>query len=735
MPASTLDPINAAIRASITKNNSENSLETQLASSTKKSLLNNIDFENAGSIIIACGKQVNVFQTPGVDHIVLKHREEVKTNTKMEVNTGEEETLKQPKYELFPMESIQLGWNDLPDWSAGCGMINMGNTCYLNSTLQALFHVPALANWLISDKEHYSSCYESGGFCIICSMRRTLLESQNSNMNAIRPIHIYNKLRLISRNFILNRQEDAHEFLRHLIEAMEKAYLNRFKNNEQFDARVKETTPLNQIFGGYLRSAVTCQDCGHVSTTFQHFQDLLLDIRRAQTVEEALDGYFSRERIDDDTYHCESCRKKVSATKQFSLERAPAVLCVQLKRFSVTNTKINRHIAFRQRLDLTKHTKNRPSTPLVYKLVSIITHIGSSVNCGHYTAIGSVPSGNFYQFDDSNARPISYQGVLSTFAYILMYELESPPYSRRNLLQKPRVKTTTSTEPCSSKSKPIANGIGFTSNKVYGPELPQNGLIKRNNEATSIPSNTEKEPESELKNGETQPQKTSHNTPDQVQAAATVGVGDQIVPIKSLETGCSTVNSETKTITKLVPYEEDDSSSSNESSAADKSNGEKIVSDAMNGIWKVSPTVENSYEPSKGTNWTESSGPQNDKVVNELFKMSYKGFSSVSTWNGTRSRLDKEVANERREERKRTIEEVSDPIDQGRKKHVKTHNNFKSNPGYHPIEEYHSSKNWNHRNNNSNSRFYGNKQFYNKNGHRHRYNFHHKNYHNKHARM
>lgn len=152
----------------------------------------------------------------------------------------------------------------------------------------------------------------SGGFCIICSMRRTLLESQNSNMNAIRPVHIFNKLRFISRNFILNRQEDAHEFLRHLIEAMEKAYLNRFKNHDQFDARVKETTPLNQIFGGYLRSAVTCQDCGHVSTTFQHFQDLLLDIRRAQTVEEALDGYFSRERIDDDTYQCESCRKKVS---------------------------------------------------------------------------------------------------------------------------------------------------------------------------------------------------------------------------------------------------------------------------------------------------------------------------------------------------------------------------------------------------------------------------------------
>ena len=41
----------------------------------------------------------------------------------------------------------------------------------------------------------------------------------------------------------------------------------------------KETTPFNQIFGGYMRQDVTCLRCKHVSTTFQHFMDLLLDIR------------------------------------------------------------------------------------------------------------------------------------------------------------------------------------------------------------------------------------------------------------------------------------------------------------------------------------------------------------------------------------------------------------------------------------------------------------------------
>lgn len=151
----------------------------------------------------------------------------------------------------------------------------------------------------------------TGGTCIICAMRKTLQESQQRNANSIRPLLIYNKLRLVCRHLIPGRQEDAHEFLRYLVEAMEKAYLNRFSNHTEFDSRTKETTPLNQILGGYLRSAVRCLRCGHVSTTFQHFQDLLLDIRKAQTLDEALELYFSREKLDDESYQCEACQKKV----------------------------------------------------------------------------------------------------------------------------------------------------------------------------------------------------------------------------------------------------------------------------------------------------------------------------------------------------------------------------------------------------------------------------------------
>lgn len=69
--------------------------------------------------------------------------------------------------------------------------------------------------------------------------------------------------------------------------------------------------------------------------------------------------------------------------------------------------------------------------------------------------------------------------------------------------------------------------------------------------------------------------------------------------------------------------------------------------------------------------------------------MSYSGYGApVSSWNGTRSQLEKEVNNERREDRKRAL---TDNSEQSRPKHQKlnSHGSYKSNPGYNPIQVIH----------------------------------------------
>lgn len=99
------------------------------------------------------------------------------------------------------------------------------------TALQAFFHVPALAQWLIADKEHRErgSCTQSEfqcgsivpstkqifsayQMCIICAMAQTLLRTQQQH-HAITPSLITNRLHNICKHLTLGRQEDAHEFL------------------------------------------------------------------------------------------------------------------------------------------------------------------------------------------------------------------------------------------------------------------------------------------------------------------------------------------------------------------------------------------------------------------------------------------------------------------------------------------------------------------------------------------
>ena len=224
---------------------------------------------------------------------------------------------------------------------------------------------------------------------------------------------------------------------RYLIESLQRSYLQSVQAPKNLDTPSKETTPFNQIFGGYLRQDVTCLRCKNVSITFQHFMDVLLDIRQASNVEDALTNFFRPERIGgsgdsgeqtQNMYKCEKCNVKVPAKKKCFIERPPVVLCLQLKRFSLLGGKISKPVTLSRRIDVSRHVKRKESSPtqlppLQYKLVSMITHVGPSPNCGHYTAIGEAGNGQFFQFDDSSVRPIPVQQALNTASYVVFYEM------------------------------------------------------------------------------------------------------------------------------------------------------------------------------------------------------------------------------------------------------------------------------------------------------------------------
>ncbi|EFN76140.1 ubiquitin carboxyl-terminal hydrolase 36 isoform X2 [Harpegnathos saltator] len=508
MPAvSVCDPITARLHRTLDSSPSKvtDDLSIDLVNGTSRILQTEVQYKEANdyqtSILDQLKAKCIVLSLPSSENI---EENKVKDNAnykkKSDVNKGP--VLPEPAITLYSPKKVHLGWK--ATFPVGAGMLNIGNTCYLNSTLQALFHVPALVNWLLSDPHHNSKYEQSDGSteCLTCAVAKTLQFSHLKSGGAIKPFHIYNKLKSICRTMMHGQQEDAHEFLRYLLEGMERAYLTRHKATK-LDSYSKETTPINQIFGGYIRTEVKCLQCQHVSTTFQHFQDLLVDIRKANTLDEALNGYFSREQLDNNDYKCEACKRRVPATKQFTLERPPKVLCVQLKRFSVGGGKISRHIGFKQTIDMSRYLWREPGESpkqLTYKLMSVVTHMGPSVNCGHYTAIAQVSSGQYYTFDDACVRPISLNNVLSTNAYIMIFEMNSSSQNQQTAkvngttsaksvstplpssTNKSVVSKASTSAGCSANGSlsDLSSGNDNSDNTLIGPQLPTQRSVELN---------------------------------------------------------------------------------------------------------------------------------------------------------------------------------------------------------------------------------------------------------------
>ncbi|XP_074875436.1 ubiquitin carboxyl-terminal hydrolase 42-like [Buteo buteo] len=321
-----------------------------------------------------------------------------------------------PQRILFPPERIYMDWQQ--QWRAGAGLHNPGNLCFLNSILQCLTYTPPLANYLLS-REHSQSCHQRG-FCVMCRMESHVNRVLRSSGSAIYPSAVISVLSLIGEHFQLGTQEDAHEFLRYTVDAMQRACLNGISN---LDISSESTTIVHQIFGGFLRSRVTCSSCKAVSDSYEAFLDIPLDIKAASSVTAALADFVKPEQLDgENCFKCSQCNKMVAASKRFTIHGAPRVLTVCLKRFEdFTGGKINKVVKYSNCLDLRPYMSQPDGESLFYSLYAVLVHSGNGCHSGHYFCYTKASNGLWYEMNDSSVGHCDISTVLQQQAYLLFY--------------------------------------------------------------------------------------------------------------------------------------------------------------------------------------------------------------------------------------------------------------------------------------------------------------------------
>ena len=402
--------------------------------------------------------------------------------------------------------SLMMDWELLKD--RGSGLVNLGNTCFINASLQCLANTPPLVQYILSNS-HYPCCRVKleKQFCLFCEAERIvkLIHSKNSNstfsssVGAANPNNIVRRIKDISTTFKIGRQEDASEFLICLIDKIVDACLRssqpperlRPSSGTSYEQLCHSQTIFHDLFGLVLRSRVVCSRCRHTSDTFEVQYTWIVGVRNHTDVRQSLQQFVCRETLSgENLYRCIKCKQLVQAVKRYTLHKASKILLINLKRFEFgkNSHKLSHLIRYPEYLNVSPYMseENANDQSLNYRLYAVLVHVGSSMHSGHYFSYVRSPNNRWYKADDTTMTLCDLNQVLTQHgAYILCYIKETAASASTS-----NGSSTADGSPTSATSKLVyqngksSNSEQTTSTTLFTPrQIPVQHLPKQSTSA------------------------------------------------------------------------------------------------------------------------------------------------------------------------------------------------------------------------------------------------------------
>lgn len=293
------------------------------------------------------------------------------------------------------------------NFSNNAGLVNFGNTCFMNASIQLLMCAKIIGSFLLFSETHFSDSD-------IIKYIQTWKDYMNPDTKILGPKILYHRYMVLNKNYVGFTQEDSHEFLTFtlddIIEQIKNSLNNSNLNQSQKDEILNEFT---KIFKIKFNQTVYYKNKNETSKS-EIFENILTlpfaencDTNSNVTLEDCVKLYCNQEEDDFKLL--------------YEFIDMPKYLFIGLKRFKVTRVFIQKIITEVEIPFETCCFDNKTT----YALKGFIIHAGG-VTGGHYYSYGSRKIDSeikWFCYNDTNVSEVSIDQVIaeSKKAYMFLY--------------------------------------------------------------------------------------------------------------------------------------------------------------------------------------------------------------------------------------------------------------------------------------------------------------------------